>query len=96
MVGGHHAIFGNLSLALRVECYSGYRGEETPRRFFLRTRQVDIRKIIDRWLGPDYRYFKIQGDDGNVYLLKYACGEDVWSLEFFGSPQLSAGDQAVQ
>jgi len=49
---------------LRVECYSGHRGEETPRRFYLGNRHIEVAEVIDRWLGPDHRYFKVRGDDG--------------------------------
>jgi hypothetical protein len=38
-------------LAIRVECYDGYRGEESPRRFFLNQRQIDVVDILDRWLA---------------------------------------------
>ena len=30
------------SLAIRVECYAGQRGEEEPRRFWLGTTPVDV------------------------------------------------------
>ena len=44
-------------LRVRVECYAGHRGEETPRRFFLGTRRVEVARVLDRWLAPDHRYF---------------------------------------
>jgi hypothetical protein len=43
-------------LQVRVECDEGYREEETPRRFFLRRRAVDIEEVLDRWLSPDHHY----------------------------------------
>ena len=39
---------------LRVECYSGYRGEETPRHFTLGERRVEVTEVIDRWFGAQY------------------------------------------
>jgi hypothetical protein len=51
-------------MRIRVECYAGYRGEETPRRFFLGERAVEVREVVDRWLAPDHRYFKVRGSDG--------------------------------
>jgi len=35
---------------VRVICYQGYRGEETPRRFYLGERQVEVAEIVDRWI----------------------------------------------
>jgi len=36
------------SLAIRVECYAGYRGEETPVRFYLGERKIEVVEVIDR------------------------------------------------
>ena len=47
-------------LATTVECYAGYRGEETPRRFRLGERQVDIVDVVNRWRTPEHRYFKVK------------------------------------
>ena len=48
---------------IKVECYAGYRGEETPRRFWMGTRKIEVKKVKDRWLAPDHRYFKVLGED---------------------------------
>jgi len=73
---------------LRVECYSGYRGEETPRRFWLGKNQVEIREVIDRWIGPDHRYFKVLGDDGSVYILRFDADSWSWELTLFNSEKI--------
>lgn len=65
---------------IHVECYSGYRGEETPRRFVDGERRIEVRELLDAWLTPDHRYFKVAGDDGVTYLLRHDVGEDSWSL----------------
>ena len=39
-------------LRVRTECYAGYRSEETPRRFFLGARAVEVVDVLDRWLKP--------------------------------------------
>jgi len=70
-------------LNVRVACYSGYRGEETPRRFWLDDRQIDIIEVVDRWLDPDHRYFKVRGDDGATYILRYDSETDGWGLTLF-------------
>ena len=57
-------------MKVRVECYAGYRGEEEPRALFLGDRRISVVKILDRWLAPDHRYFKVRGEDDTVYLLR--------------------------
>jgi hypothetical protein len=68
---------------IRVECYSGYRGEETPRRFWVAARCVQVRQVLDCWLAPDHRYFKVRGDDGDIYILRHDPDGQVWELTFF-------------
>jgi len=68
---------------VRVDCYAGYRGEETPRRFVIGERPVAIREVRDRWLAPDHRYFKVLGDDDGVYILRHAPSADRWEIVFF-------------
>jgi hypothetical protein len=68
---------------LRVECYAGHRAAERPVRFFLGDRTVEVSAVLDCWLGPDHRYFKVQGDDGNVYMLCYDTADDRWDLTMF-------------
>jgi hypothetical protein len=58
-------------MKIRVQCYAGHRGEEAPRAFDLGDRRLEVVEIIDRWLAPDHRYFKVQADDGNVYILRH-------------------------
>ncbi len=70
-------------LEIRVECYAGHRGEQIPRRFVLGKRVIEAAEVQDRWLDPDHRYFKLRGDDGNVYILRYDVGADRWELTFF-------------
>jgi hypothetical protein len=68
---------------IRVDCYSGYRGEETPQRFWMASRCVQVDQILDRWLSPDHRYFKILGDDGDIYILRHDPHGYRWELTFF-------------
>jgi len=68
---------------LHVECYCGYRGEETPRRFWLGQRCVEVCQVLDRWLAPDHRYFKLTGDDNGLYILRHDPYGNKWELIFF-------------
>jgi hypothetical protein len=73
------------SLRCRVECYCGYRAEESPRRFFIGKRAINLVEIIDRWLDPRHRYFKVRGDDGGIYILRYDVELDRWEMILFDS-----------
>jgi len=68
---------------IRVDCYSGHRGEETPRRFWLQSRCVTVCEVMDRWLAPDHRYFKVLGSDGDLYILRHDPHVHQWELTFF-------------
>ncbi len=72
-------------VTLRVECYAGHRAEESPRRFFIDKRAIEVIEIIDRWLGPNHRYFKVRGDDGGSYFLRYNQDTDAWEMTEFDS-----------
>ena len=66
-----------------VSCYAGHRGEETPRKFRIGEREIDVAEIIDRWIAPDHRYFKCRGSDDNVYILRHDVIEERWELTMF-------------
>lgn len=71
---------------LRVECYAGHRGEQEPRQFWIGEREIAVEEILDRWLSPDHRYFKLRGDDGATYILRHDSAADRWQLTMFESP----------
>ena len=70
---------------VRVQCYAGYHAEESPRRFFIGKRAIEVVEIIDRWLDPDHSHFKVRGDDGGIYILRYEQGSDSWAMVLFNS-----------
>ena len=74
---------GALDYFLRVECYAGYRAEQEPRRFYLGARRVEVEEILDRWLAPELRYFKVRGNDGGMYILRHDAPSDTWALTMF-------------
>ena len=75
-------------LQISVTCYAGYRGEETPRWLKLGERRIEVREIIDRWLDPQHRYFKLRGDDGGTYLVRHDVAADMWELTLYDSGRL--------
>lgn len=70
-------------MKLTVESYSGYRGEQEPRAFLLGERRIAVVEILDRWVGPDHRYFRVSGDDGHLYVLRRDDAADEWTLGAF-------------
>ena len=68
---------------LRVECYAGHRGEETPRVIHIDDRRVAVEDVLDAWLAPDHRYFKVRGDDGDIYIIRHNPLADYWELTMF-------------
>lgn len=70
-------------LAIEVSCYAGYRGEQEPRSFKLSGKTIEVREILDRWLAPDHRYFKIRGGEEGVYILRHDAEREVWELTMY-------------
>ena len=70
---------------IRVESYAGFRGDQNPQRFFMGERKVEIEEVIDRWLEPEYGYFKVQGDDGGIYILRHDGPTGEWEMTLFAA-----------
>ena len=67
-------------MAIRVECYAGYRGEQEPRAFWLGERQLEVLSVVDRWFAPSQRWFKVDADDGDVYILRHNEADGDWEI----------------
>ncbi len=90
-----------MSLALKVECYAGFKANERPLRFTVESarradspdpeipptppRAYEVKEVLDQWYGPDYQCFKVLADDGNLYILRHDQREDTWTLDSFRS-----------
>jgi hypothetical protein len=70
-------------MAIRVESHAGYRGEQEPRAFWLGERRLEVLEIVDRWIGPEQRWFKARADDGDLYILRYEEMPDAWEMAAF-------------
>lgn len=68
---------------IRVDCHAGHRGELTPLRFHLGARSVEVAEVLDQWLAPDHRYFKIKGADGGIYILRHDPAGERWALVMY-------------
>jgi len=80
------------SFRVSVDCYAGHRGEETPRRFSLGARRIEVVEILDRWLDPDHRYFKLLGDDGDLYILRHDAESDAWEMTLYRRGEVTPGE----
>ena len=75
---------------IQVECYAGYRGEETPRYIRMAKNKIEVREIVDRWLSTDHRYFKILGSDGATYIIRHDAEAWCWELVFYQSAEMTS------
>jgi hypothetical protein len=70
-------------MQIEVESSPDDRGIEKPRRIRLNGRIIQVVETIDRWPGGDYCYFKVRGDDGNLYILRLDEARGSWELTMF-------------
>ena len=70
-------------MRIEVESDAGDSGIEKLKRMRLDGRVVEIVETIDRWPGQDYYYFKVKGDDGNLYILRVDEARRDWELTMF-------------
>ncbi len=74
-------------MSLVVDCYAGYMAEQEPRRFQLGSGWVEVEAVLDRWAGPDHRYFKVKGHDRKLYILRYDRQSNHWELSGYRDTQ---------
>jgi len=67
-------------MALRVECYAGYRGEQEPLAFWLGKERIGVRGVVDRWFAPSRRWFRVDAEDGNMYVLRHDETSGEWDI----------------
>lgn len=67
-------------MKIQVECYAGYRGEEEPRAFTLGATRFAVVEILDRWLAPEHRHFKVKVEDGRTLVLRHDTASNTWEL----------------
>jgi len=67
-------------MALRVECSAGPRGEPEPSVIWFGARRVGVRAVVDRWFAPTTRWFRVDADDEQLYVLRHDESTDEWDL----------------
>jgi len=70
-------------MPIRVECYAGYRDEQEPLAFWCGERRLVVRVIVDHWAAPAQRWFKVDADDRNVYILRHDEASGDWEIAAF-------------
>ena len=78
-------------MKIDVDCYAGYRSEETPRFIKLTDNKIEVIQVLDRWLAPDHRYFKILGDDKATYIIRHDSVSGQWELVLYRAAGIIAG-----
>jgi len=70
-------------MRIQVECTRDARGDEVPARLGFDGRSVAVAEVLDRWPGEDYRYLKVRGEDGALYILRHDEAHAAWELTMF-------------
>ncbi len=47
---------------------------------------AEVNPIIDRWLSPDHRYFKIINGDNCLYIVRHDINTQAWELVYYQHP----------
>jgi hypothetical protein len=63
---------------VEVVAYAGYRGEQEPRALIVGGERIEVAEIVDRWLEPRARCFRVRTADGAVHRLRYDLDELCW------------------
>lgn len=70
-------------MKIKVESDSGPKGQESPLRFLLGSRTIQVEAVVDRWYGEQASYFRVLGNDENSYILKGPLQDGSWELVSF-------------
>ncbi len=75
-------------IPITVNCYAGYRGEQEPRALEMGGNTVAVKSILDRWLSPDHRYFKLIDNGECLYIIRHDVNTQVWELVYYRHPDV--------
>jgi hypothetical protein len=74
-------------MQVEVETYVDKGGVEKLRRIRFDSREIEVADNIDQWHGVDYRYFKVRGSDGNLYIFRHNEIRANWELTMYERTQ---------
>lgn len=76
------------AIQTEVQCYSGYKADQSPRRFLLADQWIEVEEVLETWKQagresnePQADHFKVRGNDGHDYLLRHDLDTDEWTIE---------------
>jgi len=75
-----------VTIHVDVACYAGRRADQTPRRFRITGRAIEVTEVLDRLLAPEHRYFKLRGSYGATYILRQDSRTLKWELNGLDRP----------
>ncbi len=70
----------NESMETMVRCRSGFRADEKPLEFHFRGKTLQVSGIVESWYTPDHLCFKVEAEDGGIYLLEHHEYQDSWRV----------------
>jgi len=65
---------------IRVACYAGYEGEETPRSFAVDELVIEVLAVLDRWRTPRHRCFRVRTSSAETCVLRQDVESEMWEL----------------
>jgi hypothetical protein len=83
------------AMHIQVETYVDEGGAEHLRRFRLDSRVVEVADNIDQWHGAGYRYVKVRGSDGDIYILRQNETGAEWELTMYQRSQSQAAPASI-
>lgn len=75
---------------IQVDSFTDHAGAVMPRGLHVHGTYVAVVETLDQWHGPVYRYVKVKGDDGGLYILRFDEKEAAWDLTLFESDRARA------
>jgi hypothetical protein len=63
-----------------VECHSGYHYAQRPVAFFWQGERTLVEAIIDTWLTPEKRCFRVITPDHQIFELFFVYATDDWQV----------------
>jgi hypothetical protein len=78
-------------MLVQVETFVDESGIEKIRKFQLDNKTVEVVDNIDQWYGAGYRYVKVRGNDGNIYILRHNEIRAEWELTMYQHLQAQSG-----
>jgi hypothetical protein len=74
-------------MRIQVELHADDPGTPMLRALHFGSRRIEVFETLDQWSGSDYRYVKVRGHDGALYILKFDESRADWELTMFERAQ---------